>query len=74
MAGASEAICGRYQTSIFFALVFIISWYPWYTGGMATAHTAIVSWIGRKGASVVVRPPVTEGVIDSPRFGAEMLL
>lgn len=28
-----KALLKRYQIAIFFALTFIISWYPWYTGG-----------------------------------------
>jgi len=58
-----KAFLKQYQIIIFFALVFIISWYPWYSGGegfftwgpsaAGLIVTAVVA--GRKGILVMLR-------------------
>ncbi len=51
-----KSFVGRYQISIFFALTFVISWFPWYAGiapevlawGPSVAAFIIVAYIGGK--------------------------
>ena len=51
-----KSFVGRYQISIFFALTFVISWFPWYAGiapevlawGPSVAAFIVVAYIGGK--------------------------